>query len=366
MVPLIDLKAQYLSIKTEIDSAISEVLSKANFIKGEAVKDFERAFADYIGVKFCLGVGNGTDALEIILKALDLGKGDEVLVPALTWIATAESVNNVGAEPVFVDIDPETYTIDVNKIERKLSKKTRAIIPVHLYGCPAHMDEIISIARKYNLFVIEDCAQAHGAEYSSKKVGTFGIASAFSFFPSKNLGAYGDAGAIMTDDPVLFEKAARISNHGQWKVKHDHVIIGRNSRLDSIQAAILNVKLKHLDNWNQRRIVAATYYIKKLGLCDEIVLPVTVPGSKHVYHLFVIRTKRRDHMIELLNEKNIAWSVHYPRPLPYTAAYNYKLNPNDDYQVSRLVTNEILSLPLYPEIENQQIDLICNQIIENF
>ncbi len=292
MIPFVDLHAQYLSIKSEIDNAIKECIADTNFIKGKAVSEFERNFADYLGVKYCVGCGNGTDALEIILKALDIGPGDEVIVPALTWISTAEAVTNVGAEPVFVDINPRTYTIDPSKIEEKLTKRVRAIIPVHLYGCPADMNEIGSIADKYGLYIVEDCAQAHGAEYDGKKVGTFGIASAFSFFPSKNLGAFGDAGAIVTNDKEISDLVRKISNHGQLNEKHKHFRIGRNSRLDSIQASILSVKLKYLDQWNDKRQKVASFYLSRLTEKTEFNLPYHEQNKKHVYHLFVLRCKQ--------------------------------------------------------------------------
>ena len=241
MIPFVDLKIQYLNIKDEIDSAVKKCIESANFIKGEGVTAFESSFAGYLGIDWCIGCGNGTDALEIILESLNIGPGDEVIVPALTWISTAEAVTNVGAEPVFVDINPGSYTLDYTKIEEKLTRRTKAIIPVHLYGNPADMNEIGLIAVKHGLFVIEDCAQAHGAEISGKKVGTFGIASAFSFFPSKNLGAFGDAGAIVTNNKEIAEQCRKISNHGQLFEKHKHYITGRNSRLDTLQASILSV-----------------------------------------------------------------------------------------------------------------------------
>jgi dTDP-4-amino-4,6-dideoxygalactose transaminase len=363
-IPLVDLKAQYQSIKSEIDKAVSECISEANFIKSKAVSDFESAFADYLGTKYCIGCGNGTDALEIILVALNIGPGDEVLVPALTWISTAEAVNNVGAEPVFVDIDPRTYSIALDRISEKITKQTKAIIPVHLYGYPAEMIEICSIAEKNGLFVIEDCAQAHGAEISGKKVGTFGIASAFSFFPSKNLGAYGDGGAIVTKDKDLAELARRISNHGQLKEKHNHSIIGRNSRLDSIQASILNVKLKYLDQWNLKRQKAAHYYMSRLSGCADIILPFSEQNKKHVYHLFVLRSKFREKLIKLLDEKEIAWGIHYPKPLPFTDAYGYKKHKRSDFNVASEAAQEILSVPVYPEITEAQLSFICDQILK--
>jgi dTDP-4-amino-4,6-dideoxygalactose transaminase len=366
MIPLMDLKAQYLGIKEEIDKAINDCLEEAAFIKGKRVIEFENAFSSYIGSDHCVSCGNGTDALEIILKSLNVGIGDEVIVPALTWIATAEAVNNVGAEPVFVDIDQNNYTIDFTKIEEKITKKTKAIIPVHLYGCPAEMNEIGEIANKFGLFIIEDCAQAHGAEYFGNKVGTFGIASAFSFFPSKNLGSFGDGGAIVTNNNNLADKARMISNHGQLNTRHLHSVIGRNSRLDTIQASILYAKLPYLNTWNRNRIDASKYYMSRLGVNDSIILPVVGKNKTHVFHLFVIRSKRREKIIESLNEKNISSGIHYPKPLPFTDAYHYKGHKLSDFPVAVQTSEEILSLPLYPEITHLQIDAVCNQVLKAY
>jgi dTDP-4-amino-4,6-dideoxygalactose transaminase len=362
MIPLVDLKAEYLSIKNEIDNAISSCISEASFIRGNSVFDFEKAFADYIGVKHCISCGNGTDALEIILKALNIRIGDEVLVPALTWISTAEAVSNLGAIPVFVEVCPETYTIDCNRIEEKLTKKTKAIIPVHLYGCPADMAELQTIAKKYNLFIVEDCAQSHGAEYQGKKTGSFGIASGFSFFPSKNLGAYGDAGAVITDNDDVAEMARKISNHGQLVQKHKHFLIGRNSRLDTIQASILSVKLKFLDDWNSKRQQIAARYKSQLADIDGLVLPYSESDNKHVYHQYVIRCKNRANLIRLLDEKNIAWGIHYPAPLPFIDAYKDKNLTYTDFQVSLAITEEITSIPVFPQMTLEQQEIICKQI----
>jgi dTDP-4-amino-4,6-dideoxygalactose transaminase len=364
MIPLVDLNAQYIEIKEEIDAAINECIIEGNFIKSKIVTDFENAFKEFIGTNYCVGCGNGTDALELILKSLNIGAGDEVIVPALTWIATAEAVNNVGAQPVFVDIDQNTYTIDANKIEEKVTKNTRAIIPVHLYGCPADMDEIIRIAGKFHFFIIEDCAQAHGAVYKGSKVGTFGIASSFSFFPSKNLGAFGDAGAVVTDNEELADRVRKIANHGQLYTRHSHSIIGRNSRLDSIQAAILNTKLHYLNKWNQNRIKAAKYYLSKLKGIKTIVLPSISPDAIHVFHLFVIRTDRREELIQALKNNGIATAIHYPTPLPFLEAYNYKHHKLEDFPVAVNISREILSIPVYPEISNIQLDTICDSISE--
>jgi len=362
MIPFVDLLAQYQSIKNEIDSAINECIADTNFIKGKAVSQFENDFAEYLGINYCTGCGNGTDALEIILKSLNIGQGHEVIVPALTWISTAEAVTNVGAEPVFVDINPDTYTIDYKKIEEKISKKTRAIIPVHLYGCPADMKEIESIASKHGIYVVEDCAQAHGAEYNSKKVGTFGIASAFSFFPSKNLGAFGDGGAIVTNNKEISDLVRKISNHGQLNEKHRHFMIGRNSRLDSIQASILSVKLKHLDIWNKQRQKVADFYFQQLENKTQFILPLPEKNKKHVYHLFVLRCKNRDRVIKLLDEKMISWGIHYPNALPFTDAYAYMKHKPDDFISASSIVSAIISIPIYPELTEEQLIIICDQL----
>lgn len=359
MIPFVDLNAQYLSIKDEIDTAISECINNGTFINGAIVAEFERKFASYIGTDYCVGCGNGTDALEIILLALGIGPGDEVIVPALSWIATAECVNNVGAEPVFVDVNPQDYNIDVSKIEEKITSKTRAIIPVHLYGGPCEMTEIMRIAEKHSLFVVEDCAQSHGAEYYGKKTGSFGIASAFSFFPSKNLGAFGDAGAIITSDLNLAEKARMISNHGQLKVKHSHFLVGRNSRLDTLQASVLEVKLRYLDKWNTDRRLAASSYISKLKECNGIVIPEEIPHNKHVFHLFVIQCNRRKELIKLFNSHNVPFGIHYPKAIPFLEAYLYKNHSESEFPVVSRLTEKIISLPIYPEIPEKQINVIC-------
>ena len=364
MIPFVDLNAQYISIKSEIDNAIKECIVETNFIKGKAVSIFERSFAEYLGVECCVGCGNGTDALEIILASLNIGAGDEVLVPSLTWISTAEAVTNVGAEPVFVDIDPQTYTIDYTKIVEKLTKKTKAIIPVHLYGCPADMNEIKKIAEKYGLLIIEDCAQAHGAEYYGRKIGSFGIAAAFSFFPSKNLGAFGDGGAIVTNNRELGDVVRKISNHGQLNEKHKHFIIGRNSRLDSIQASILNVKLKYLDSWNHKRQQVASFYISRLKEKREFILPYEEQNKKHVYHLFVIRCKKRDKLIDLLEEKKISWGIHYPTALPFIDPYSYKKHKPEDFINSSTIIKDIISIPIYPELKEEQLNIICDQLLK--
>ena len=361
MIPLVDLKKQYESIKSEIDISIKEVLANTSFIGSGTVTDFETNFKKYIGVNHCISCANGTDSIEILLKALDISIGDEVIVPAISWISTSEAVSSVGAKPVFVDINPDYYTIDLTKIEDKITKNTKAIIPVHLYGQPVDMTKLMSIAKKHNLKVIEDCAQAHGAEFNSKKIGSFGECASFSFYPGKNLGAYGDAGAMITNDSKIAEKARMIANHGQ-KEKHNHVIEGRNSRMDGIHAAVLNVKLNYLNSWTSRRIEIAENYNSLLSK-SPISCPKKIKNGKHVYHLYVIRSSHRDKLKKKLAEKGISSSIHYPTALPFLECYRHLNHKKDDFPIASLYTKQILSIPIFPELTIEEINLICKNII---
>lgn len=362
IVPFVDLKAQYQSIKTEIDGAIENVIRETAFIGGKYVKAFEQLFSEYTSLEHVIACANGTDSLEIIMQAAGIKAGDEVIVPAMSWISTSESVSTTGATPVFVDIDPLTYTIDPALIEEKISSKTKAIIPVHLYGNPAAMIEIMHIAQRYNLLVIEDCAQSHGALINDKMVGTFGHASSFSFYPGKNLGAYGDAGAMATNDASLAVKLRMIANHGQLE-KHNHVREGRNSRMDGIQGAILAAKIKHLNDWTQKRIDNAAYYNQLLKSSD-IKTPEVKNNSKHVFHLYVIVSEKRDELKEHLHKKNIETAIHYPTPLPFLDAYSSKKYKPVDFPVSFKFSNSILSLPMYPELTKEMIEYIVDSIKE--
>lgn len=365
-IPLVDLKSQYQSLKVEIDKAIASVIETCQFIGGgnnPYVKAFEAAFSEFCGAKHCVACGNGTDSLEILLKAMGIGPGDEVIVPALSWIATSESVSNVGAKPVFVDILPDTFSIDPSKIEEKINSCTKAIIPVHLYGLTADMDPILDLARKFHLRVLEDCAQAHGAEYKGRKAGTMGDAGAFSFYPGKNLGAYGDAGAMITNCDELSEKARMISNHGQI-IKHQHSIEGRNSRLDGMQAAILSVKLPFLNKWNELRRQVSTYYAKYLD-AKKFWLPPTPCGFKHVFHIYAIRYSGRDRLLDRLRYSGVECTIHYPVPLPFLNAYKKYDFSLSDFPVAKKICNEIISLPMFPELKEavvQEISTIANQV----
>ncbi|MEO9481807.1 MAG: DegT/DnrJ/EryC1/StrS family aminotransferase [Ekhidna sp.] len=354
-VPFVDLKAQYESIKEDIDSAIARVINETSFIGGAIVKSFESDFAKYVGINHCIGVANGTDAIEIALKSLGIGEGDEVIVPALTWMSTAGAVNGVGAEPVFVDVLEDERTIDPALIEKKITAKTKAIIPVHLYGLPSRIEKIMQIARKNELFVIEDCAQAHGAEIDGKSVGTFGDIATFSFYPGKNLGAYGDAGAIVTDDNKLAETCRMLANHGQIS-KHDHRIVGRNSRLDTMQAAILKAKLPYLEGWTNARIQIAKWYDAKL---QGVVKPIVPKNMRHVFHLYVIQSTRREDLILKLKEANIGYSIHYPTPLPHLKSYEYKGHERGDFPVAEKLCKEILSMPMFAELSEEKVGWVC-------
>lgn len=360
-VPFVDLKAQYERIKEEIDTAIYGVINETSFIGGPQIARFEEEFAKCIGVKHAVACANGTDALEMALVALGVGPGDEVIVPAISWISTAEIVNNMGAEPVFVDLIEREYTLDPVKIEDAITDRTKAIIPVHLYGFPARMHEILAIARKYELFVIEDCAQGHLASIDGRNVGTFGDISTFSFYPGKNLGAYGDAGAVLTDNPQLAERVKMLSNHGQLK-KHDHRILGRNSRMDTMQAAILLAKLPHLQTWTEERAQAAVWYGHYLK--EEIIRPKKVAGFHHVYHLYVIRTKNRTALMSELDRKEIGYGIHYPTPLPLVKAYLYKGHEKGSFPVAEKLASEILSLPIYPELSEKQVRWVADVVNE--
>lgn len=364
IVPFVDLKAQYKSIETEVQSAIKKVLEKGDFILGEELRLFEEEFAAYCEAKYCLGVASGTEALWLALLALGIKEGDEIITAANTFIATALAITMAGAKPVLVDINPKTYNIETRLVEEKITEKTRAIIPVHLYGQPADMDEIISIAKKYNLFVLEDACQAHGALYKDKRCGSLGDAAAFSFYPAKNLGAYGDGGAVVTNSPEIAEKIKMLRDYGQ-KEKYHHQIKGYNSRLDTLQAAILRVKLRKLEEWNKKRMEAAHHY-NQLLKNEKIVLPKTTPDRTHVFHLYVIRVKERDKIRKYLEQKGISTGIHYPIPIhlqPSFREIGYKVG---DFPVTETYAKEILSLPIYPEIKPEQIVYTCNEIIKFF
>jgi len=359
MIPFIDLKKEYAEISEEITQAIQGVLKSGWFILGEETVKFEKEFSEYVGVKYGISVNSGSDALFLALKALGIGKDDEVITVSHTFISTVDAIVRNEAKPVFVDIEPDTYCIDVTKIEKKITEKTKAILPVHLYGHPADMDKIMKIARKYNLFVIEDACQAHGAEYKGKKVGGIGNVGCFSFYPTKNIGAYGDAGMIVTNNEELANKLKMMRNYGSSK-KYYHEFVGINSRLDEIQAAVLRVKLKYLDKWNERRRNIVKVYNKPLQ-DSEIIIPIEKKYAKHVYYLYVIRCKERDKLQKYLLDNGIQTMIHYPVPIHKQKAY-LNLGFNVQLPITEKICDEILSLPIFSELENEEIEQVVNYI----
>ncbi len=363
-VDFIDLSEQHNPIRKELDRAISEVIDNSAFIKSQVVANFEEEFAKYLNVDYVVSCGNGTDAMEIILKAYDIGSGDEVIVPVMSWISTSEVVATAGAKPIFVDVSPRTFCIDEDKIEAKISSKTKAVIPVHLYGHPAAMKSIIAIAKKHKLKVIEDCAQAHGAEIGGKKIGSFGDAASFSFFPTKNLGAFGDAGAIVSNNTDLKTKVRAIANHGQIE-RHKHVLHGRNSRMDGLQAAVLGVKLKYLDNWLQKRRELASIYREELQSLGKIVLPTEGKSTSHAYHLYVIKAENREGLKKFLSERGVSSMIHYPKALPFQDCYKAEKYSSKDYPIAAELQEKILSLPFYPGMSKEKALYVCEQI-KNF
>ena len=362
-IPLVDLGAQYQAIQEEISKSVSDVLSKCNFILGDAVTEFEIDFAEFCQSKYCVGVASGTDALHLALRALGVGKGAEVITAANTFVATVLAISYVGAKPVLVDIDPETYNLDLNQMESKITPRTKAIIPVHLYGRPVDMNELMRFAERYSLKVVEDACQAHGATWDGRKVGSFGIAGCFSFYPGKNLGAYGDGGAIVTSDESLYERLKMLRNYGSPK-KYHHDFVGYNSRLDSIQAAVLNVKLRHLEEWNNKRLANAKLYNRKLDGIGDMVLPTIEGIESHVFHLYVVRTKKRDELLKYLNENGIQAGIHYPIPIYSLKAYSDLGQIGEDFPVTETLSKEILSLPMYPELTETQIDIVRDVIMK--
>jgi len=365
-IPLVDLKAQYDSIKTEVDAAIQTVISQTAFVGGPFVKEFEEAFARYCGAKLCVGVANGTDALFIALKALGIGPGDEVITVANTFVATSEAIKMAGAQVVFVDCDPKTYTIDATRIAEKITARTKAIIPVHLYGQPADMDAIVAVARKHGLRIIGDAAQAHGALYKGRPIAEFADITCFSFYPGKNLGAYGDAGALVTNNETWAANARMFANHGRTK-KYDHDFEGINSRLDGLQAAVLSVKLKHLPAWTDARRRWAKLYSELLSGID-IVTPYEMPDVKGVYHLYVIRVKpeQREALQKFLADRNIATGIHYPIALPNLTAYKHLGHQPSDFPVASKTSVEIVSLPIYAELTEAEVTHVCDAVKDFF
>ncbi|HDK25516.1 MAG TPA: DegT/DnrJ/EryC1/StrS family aminotransferase [Candidatus Atribacteria bacterium] len=365
MIKFVDLQRQYHSIKSEIDKVVKDVLESSSFVLGPFTEEFEKSFAKLHNAKYCITVSSGTSALYLILKALKIGRGDKVIVPVNTFIATVEAVSLNGAKPVFVDIDEKTYNIAPELVENYITTKTKAIIPVHLYGQPAEMDNLIKIAKKYNLYLVEDACQAHMAQYKGKKVGTFGIAAAFSFYPSKNLGAYGEGGAIITNNYELAEKIRMLRDHGS-KQKYYHEIIGGNFRMSALQAAILSVKLKHLKEWTEKRRRIAYLYNQLLSEVDSIITPYELPYVKHVYHLYVVRLdKKRNEIRKKLLDMNIQTGIHYPIPLHLQKTCQFLGYKKGTFIVAEKYVRQILSLPIYPELKEEEVELIVSKLIKS-
>lgn len=360
---MVDLRGQYLAIKDEIDAAIQEVLDQTSFIKGPAVKGFEEDLAQFVGSKGALAVGNGTDALQIAFMALGIGVGDEVITPAFTFIATAEAAALMGAIPVFADIDPATFNMDPAKLEALITPKTKAIVPVHLFGQSADLDPILEIANKHNLYVIEDCAQAIGATYKGRQVGNDGHFGTLSCFPSKNLGAYGDAGAMYSNDEALLQKARMIANHGSQK-KYYNEIVGINSRLDTIQAAILRVKLRYLNDYKAARQTAAERYNALFAAHSDIETPGVAETNEHVYHQYTLRVPERDALSAHLKAKQIAHAVYYPVPLNDLPVFSSGGSRSGDLTETQRACSQVISLPMHTELTEEQQNFIASSVIE--
>ncbi|MBI2101504.1 DegT/DnrJ/EryC1/StrS family aminotransferase [Candidatus Woesearchaeota archaeon] len=359
MIKFVDLEAQYSSIKNDIDNAIGKVLESTNFILGENVREFENEFASFCNEKYSVGVNSGTSALHLALLAKGVGKGDEVVTTANTFIATCEAISYAGAISRLIDIEPDTYNMDPKKLEKAVTARTKAIIPVHLYGQPANIKEIMEIAKKHNIAVIEDACQAHGAEHHGKKVPVSGI-GCFSFYPGKNLGAYGEGGMIVSNDREFDEKLRAYRDHGQTK-KNVHKYIGYNYRLEEVQAAILRVKLRHLAKWTDMRRKNALLYNEMLEGCD-IATPVEKKYNKHVYHLYVVRAKNRQRLAEHLSSREIQTGVHYPTPIHLQEAYSHLGYKKGGFPVAEQYADEILSLPMFPELTEEQISHVSKSI----
>ncbi|MCS6844628.1 MAG: DegT/DnrJ/EryC1/StrS family aminotransferase [Caldilineales bacterium] len=361
-IPLVDLKAQYAALKPEIDAAIARVIANASFILGPEVRAFEAAFAAYCQAEHAVGVSSGTAALELTLRALGIGPGDEVITTPFTFIATAEAISAVGATPVFADIDPATYNLDPAAVEAAVTPRTRAILPVHLYGQPADMDGLAAVARRHGLRLIEDAAQAHGAEHRGRRVGSLADAACFSFFPGKNLGCYGDGGAVVTNDAALADRVRRLRDHGRTS-KYVHEEVGFGHRLDALQAAILSAKLPHLDAANAARRRLAARYSQLLADTD-LALPSAPAHVTPVFHLYVVRTPRRDQVLAHLQQRGIGAGVHYPLPLHLQPAYRFLGHQPGQFPVAEAAAGQVLSLPLFPEMTEEQQDRVVSALRE--
>jgi dTDP-4-amino-4,6-dideoxygalactose transaminase len=364
-IPLFDLHAQYLSLKPAIDDAIAQVIAKSSYIRGPFVQRFEEEYARDYGVKHCISCANGTDAIYIVLKQLGIGPGDEVITTANSWISSSETVTQTGARVVFADTEDAYYTLDPAAVESKVTSRTKAILAVHLLGQPADLGALQAICQKHGLHLVEDTAQAHYAEWQGRRVGTFGIAATFSFYPGKNLGAYGDAGAIVTNDDELAEKCRAFARHGSSPTdKHDHVMEGINSRMDGVQAAVLLAKLPRIHDWNRRRVEIARQYDERFR-GTPVQTPATRPGATHVFHAYVVRVPERDAVKAHLEKCGVASTIHYPTPLPLLQAYRYLGHTAEDFPVASRHRTEMLTLPLYPEMSEAQVELVGVSVLDS-
>lgn len=359
-IKFLDLQSSYIELKKDLDTAYNRVINSGRYLLGEELAAFEAEFASYCQVKYCIGVGSGLDALHLILRGMNIGENDEVIVPANTYIATWLAVSYAGAKPIPVEPDETTYNINPNLIEEAITEKTKAILPVHLYGQPAEMDKIKKIAAKYNLKVIEDAAQAHGAKYKGKRVGSLGDAAGFSFYPGKNLGAFSDGGAVTTNDPEIAQKVKLLRNYGS-QIKYYNEVKGFNSRLDELQAAFLRVKLTKLDQWNARRNIIAQYYLENLQSLKDIQLPQVLESTEPVWHLFVIRYGKRDYLQQRLQESKIDTLIHYPIPPHLSQAYQQEYK-KPAFPVTEKIAKEVLSLPICPYLKPEELELLTNTI----
>jgi dTDP-4-amino-4,6-dideoxygalactose transaminase len=364
-VPFLDLKEQNRRIWPELEPALRGVVEQAQFILGPAVERFEQAFAAYLGLKFCVGLNNGTSALHMALQACDVGPGDEVITTPHTWISTSWAISYVGAKPVYVDIDPITYNINPALIERAITPRTKAILPVHLYGQACDMDALCRIAKQHNLILIEDGAQAHGAKFDGRRIGSFGRIGCFSFYPGKNLGAFGEGGAVATNDEGLAKRIRQLRDHAQAG-RHHHVELGHNTRMEGIQGAVLEVKLRHLDAWNAARMRLAVRYHERLAGVSSLQLPALPKEGRHVWHLFVVLLKdiSRDQLQKQLAERGVATGVHYPTPVPFQPAYAYLGHKPGDFPVAEDVMRRCLSLPMCAEMTDEQVDYVADVLRE--
>jgi dTDP-4-amino-4,6-dideoxygalactose transaminase len=362
-VPLLDLQAQYAAIRKEVDAAVRDVLERQQFVLGDKVDELEEQMAGYVGTEYAVGVASGTDAILLSLRALDIGAGDEVITTAFSFFATAGAIVNVGATPVFVDIDPKTFNIDPSLVERAITDRTRAILPVHIYGQCADMEPIVGLAEKHGLKVVEDLAQAIGAKYRGRSAGGIGDCGCISFYPTKNLGAYGDGGMVTTSDPQVAETLRMLRDHGS-RGKYEHELVGTNSRLDEMQAAVLLAKLPHLEEWNEKRRQNAAYYDAKLAGLDGVETPHIAPENVSVYNVYTMRVRERDKVAEHLKREGIGCAVHYPRPLPLQECFDYLGYTAGDLPNSERASREVLSIPMYPELSREQMDAVVGALAD--